>query len=102
MKISLTKEFSKAIYDKETCHKIKYRAEDPSGSDTFYAIWGDDVPSDIELVGKCKCNACTAYVFYKLPSGLYQPVRATYSAKTLANFAKAERKFGHLRPESEF
>ena len=95
MKVEFTNDFNKCLYDKETCMKIKLRAEiDYDDDNTYYAIWGDDIPSDIELIGRC--NDCTAYVFHKHDNGKYVPVRATYSAKTLTNFARAEKKFGHL------
>lgn len=103
MNVEFTNNFQRCIYDKETCSLIKYRAEIGDAADadknTYYAIWDDDIPDGIELIGKC--NDCTAYVFHRHENGKYVPVRATYSAKTLANFARAERKFGHLRPENE-
>lgn len=100
MKVEFTNNFQQTVYDKETCSLIKHRAEIGDAADadtstcTYYAIWGDDVPPDIEIIGKC--NDCTAYVFHRHDNGKYVPVRATYSAKTLANFARAEKKFGHL------
>jgi hypothetical protein len=103
MNVEFTNNFQQCVYDKDTCMRIKLRAEIGDAADadtsTYYAIWGNDVPSDIEIIGKC--NDCTAYVFHRHENGKYVPVRATYSAKTLANFARAERKFGHLRPENE-
>lgn len=101
MNVEFTNNFQQCVYDKDTCMKIKMRAEIGADADsnTYYAIWGDDIPEGIELVSRC--NYCTAYVFFKHSNGKYSPVRATYSAKTLSNFARAERKFGHLRPENE-
>lgn len=103
MTVEFTSDFRKCVYDKETCSRIKYRAEIGDAADadtrTYHAIWGDDIPDGIELIGRC--NDCTAYVFHRHENGKYVPVRATYSAKTLANFARAEKKFGHLMPENE-
>lgn len=107
MRVEFTNDFTKCIYTKETCLHIKRRAEIGDDADRdeniYYAIWGDDVPSDIEFAGSnnVRCNECTAYTFYKHDNGKYVPVRATYSAKTLANFARAERKFGHLDPDCD-
>lgn len=99
MNVKFTEDFRKCIYNKDTCSRIKYRAEiaaeeADADTSTYYAIWGDDIPDGIELIGKC--NGCTAYVFHMHDNGKYVPVRATYSAKTLSNFARAKQKFGHL------
>ena len=69
--------------------------------DEANAIFGEDItPEDMKNIAT-PVNPEVAYIFFYRNDGRLQPVRATYSRKTLADFARAERKFGHLRPENE-
>lgn len=114
MKVNFTNNWEQCVYDRDVCRIIKDRgcSYHPSGysvtpeefeamkGKTFYAIWGSDIPEDITFGCNEKVNPEVAYVFFRNEKGLH-PIRVTYSRKTLANFARQERKFGHLRPENE-
>lgn len=116
MNIKFTDKFENCIYPKALTLVIKERGQwgytdghydvteeefNAALDGEYFAIWGDDIPKNIKLSGNAKCNDCSAYIFWAKDDGTYMPVRVTYSAKTLSNFARQERKFGHLRPENE-
>ena len=113
MNIIYTDNINNCIYDRVTCRIIKAHGNDPAvlynlseeeyqkiKSGTYYAIYGEDIPDSITFGCNERCNPEVAYVFFRTEKGIH-PVRVTYSRKTLANFARQERKFGHLRPENE-
>lgn len=106
MNINFTNTLASTIYDKEIAYLIKNRdmllaEEEARLPEEANAIYGEDIsPEEAETIAT-PINPEVAYVFFKRADGKLQPVRATYSRKTLANFARAERKFGHLRPENE-
>ena len=107
MNINFTNNIEECIYSKEIAVIIKNRdcltdAEEAKLPTEANAIYGEDISTEKALSLATPINPEVAYMFYMRPDGLLQPVRATYSRKTLANFARAEKKFGHLRPENEF
>jgi len=107
MNINFTNNIEECIYSKEIAVIIKNRdcltdAEEAKLPEEANAIYGEDISKEKTLSLATPINPEVAYMFYMRPDGLLQPVRATYSRKTLANFARAEKKFGHLRPENEF
>ena len=106
MKVNFTNDIEKCIYSKEIAVIIKNRDclisdEEAKLPKEANAIFGEDIsPEETETLAT-PINPEVAYMFYMRPDGLLQPVRATYSRKTLADFARAEKRFGHLRPENE-
>lgn len=103
---NFTDNIKDCIYPKDIAVIIKNRdylreEEESRLPEEANAIYGEDIsPEEAETLAT-PINPEVAYMFYTRPDGLLQPVRATYSRKTLANFARAERKFGHLRPEND-
>ena len=106
MKLYFTTDVDDCIYDKEIAVIIKNRdmlldEEEAKLPNEAFAIYGEDItPKDMKNIAT-PVNPEVAYIFFTRSDGRLQPVHVTYSRKTLANFARAEKKFGHLRPENE-
>ena len=108
MRLLFSERIRDCIYPKNLCLLIKDRGDmgypgmfgmsedeyDRALTKCYHAIWGDDIPTNVKLANDEKLNECTAYTFYEDERGLH-PVRATASAKTLANFERQKRKFWH-------
>lgn len=117
MKIKFTKNLSSCIYKKEEVMAVKDQEFGWSPNRYFdlteeeferivnseiFAIYGKDIDTNsINMSGLRTLDPDRGYVFYKTPKGQLMPVGVTPSRKALADAARAERKFGHLRPELE-
>lgn len=117
MKITFTKNISSCIYRKEETMAVKdhefgwswprYTELSEEEFNEFikgeiFAIYGREVDiNNIDFSGSRVLDPDRAYIFYETPKGQLMPVGVTPSRKALADAARAERKFGHLRPELE-
>ena len=99
MKMNITKNFSDCIYPAAVAHKAANSGFRSTDSTVYNAIWGEDVPNDVELAGGCVPGV--AYIFKVAQSGKYVPLRVTFSRATIANFERGRKKFAHLDPETE-
>lgn len=106
MKINFTTNIFECIYSRDIATIIKNRdwllhEEEAKLPAEATAIYGNDISHDDMKIIATPVNPEVAYIFFKRNDGLLQPVHVTYTRKTLNNFAKAEKRFGHLRPENE-
>lgn len=119
MKIKVTKNINKCIYDKGVALIIKVRGSEGFTKHTYegveteaafnkivngeyFAIDGKNIPADLPWsANNVSFTDGTLYVFYRTPKEKLIPVRITASQKTLADAARWMRKFGHLSPDNE-
>ena len=88
------------VYERELCSLIKDRDIRLSSTidniGIINSIYGCDIPENELGHIATPVNQEVAYIFYRRSDGLLQPVRTTYARKTLSNFERQKRKFGHL------
>lgn len=114
MKLTFTKHVYACIYGKEEVDAIKFHEFGWSPeryyeiteycfekiiNSNIFAIYGKDVDTSIKLSGKRVLDPERGYIFFKTPKGELMPVGVTPSRKSLEDAARAEKKFGYLKPD---